>query len=131
MAVDSIQGAAAFCAEFDINEENCYEFSKEAVLVWTMQCWSRWRDRNIRVNAISPSVVETPIFDDFTETVGKRAHAASAIMGDLPALGQPDEIAAIIGFLCSDDSRRLNGISIPVDGGMVAARTSHRLGFAL
>lgn len=130
-AAEGVGDAAAFCAEFDINAENCYEFSKEAVIVWTMQCWNRWRSRNIRINAVSPSIVETPIFDDFMQTVGKRAHAAVTITGDLPRAGQPDEVAAIIGFLCSDDSRRLNGINMPVDGGLLAARTSHQLGFAL
>lgn len=126
---EGVGDAATFCAEFDINAENCYEFSKEAVIVWTMQCWNRWRERNIRINAVSPSVVETPIFDDFMQTVGKRQRAAAAIPGDLPRPGQPDEIAAIIGFLCSDDSRRLNGINIPVDGGLLAARMGHQLGF--
>lgn len=130
-AVEELSQAGAFCEEFSIDAENCYEFSKEAVIVWTMQSWNRWQERGIRINAVSPSAVHTPILDDFMQTVAVRARANAPLAGELPSPGQPDEVAAVVAFLCSDDSRRLNGINIPVDGGLLAARTGHQMGFAL
>jgi len=120
-AVGHLSEADAFCTEFNIDAENSYEFSKEAVIVWTMQCWNRWHERGIRINAVSPSAVDTPILDDFMQTVAIRARATAPGLETQPQLGQTDEVAAVIAFLCSDDSRRLNGSNIPVDGGLLAA----------
>jgi len=128
-AVGRLGKADAFCAAFNINSENCYEFSKEAIIVWTMQCWNRWHDRGIRINAVSPSAVDTPILDDFMQTVAIRARATAPGLNIQPTLVQPDEVAAVIAFLCSDDSRCLTGANIPVDGGLLAARTAHNLSF--
>ena len=127
-AIGNLNDADAFCAEFNITTENCYEFSKEALIVWTMLCWNRWRKRDIRINAVSPSAVNTPILDDFLETVAIRARATAPGLRDAPPPIQPEDVAGVITFLCSDDSRRLNGINIPVDGGLLAARTTHNLG---
>ena len=111
----------------NVDEENCYELSKEAVIVWTMQCWNRWRDRGIRMNAVSPSATKTPILDDFMQTVAVRQMGKVAPIEGLPGPGSAEEIAAVFAFMCSDDSRWLNGIEIVADGGLAAARTSQRM----
>ena len=92
-----------------------YFFSKEALIVWTMQNRWTWRDRGIRMNSVSPGPVETPILGDFLQTLGARAAEDRKIM-DRP--GRPEDIAPVIMFLLSDVSAWIRGTNIPADGGM-------------
>lgn len=92
-----------------------YFYSKEALIVWTMQNRWTWRDRGIRMNAVSPGPVDTPILKDFLETLGDRAEEDRRIM-DRP--GTPEDIAPIVAFLLSDMTTWIRGTNIPADGGM-------------
>lgn len=125
----SMNEVAGFIAEFGVTDEDSYELSKEAIIVGTMQSWNRWRDRGIRVNAVSPSATRTPILGDFLETVAVRQKAKVQPMEGLPGPGLAEDIAPVVAFLCSDDSRWLNSINIVADGGLFAARTGQRMGF--
>ena len=109
--------AAALCEELKIEQARSYFFSKEVLIVWTMQNWNTWRERGIRVNAVSPGPVQTPILGDFLKTLGKRAEEDMGVMG---RAGTPEEIAPLVAFLCSDDSAWINGANIATDGGMNA-----------
>jgi NAD(P)-dependent dehydrogenase (short-subunit alcohol dehydrogenase family) len=106
---------SAFCKAHGIEGARSYFFSKEALIVWTMQNRWTWRARGIRMNAVSPGPVETPILKDFLETLGARAEEDMRTM-DRP--GRPDDIAPVVAFLLSDDSGWIRGSNIPVDGGM-------------
>ncbi len=92
-----------------------YFFSKEALIVWTMKNRWTWRDRGIRMNAVSPGPVDTPILKDFIETLGARAEEDMRVM-DRP--GHADDIAPVVAFLLSDMSRWMRGTNVHVDGGM-------------
>ena len=78
--IRSMEEVEGFIEEHQITEEDCYEFSKEALTVWTMKSWNRWQDQGIRVNAVSPSATKTPILGDFMETVAARLKAKSKHM---------------------------------------------------
>lgn len=108
---------AGFVARHRIAEEagRSYFFSKEALVVWTMQNRWTWRDRGIRMNAVSPGPVDTPILGDFLETLGDRAEEDMKTM-DRP--GQPEDVAPVVAFLLSDMTQWIRGINLPVDGGM-------------
>lgn len=116
-AIDDLDSLEAFCAEHKIDEQpgRSYFLSKEALIVWTMQNRWTWRDRGIRMNAISPGPVETPILQDFVETLGARVEEDMRVM-DRP--GTPPDIAPLITFLQSDGSVWIRGVNIPCDGGM-------------
>jgi NAD(P)-dependent dehydrogenase (short-subunit alcohol dehydrogenase family) len=108
---------AAFCRRHGIEGARSYFFSKEALIVWTLQNRWTWRQRGIRMNAVSPGPVDTPILKDFLQTLGARAEAD---MRSMDRAGTPADIAPVVVFLLSDDSAWIRGSNVPVDGGMNA-----------
>jgi NAD(P)-dependent dehydrogenase (short-subunit alcohol dehydrogenase family) len=115
LALEDFGGIEAVCEAHGVDDARSYFFSKEALIAWTlMNRWS-WRERGIRMNAVSPGPVETPILPDFLSMLGARAEEDMAIM-DRP--GRPDDVAPLVAFLMSDGSRWLRGLNLPCDGGM-------------
>jgi NAD(P)-dependent dehydrogenase (short-subunit alcohol dehydrogenase family) len=114
-----MEGIAQFMSAHGIGNAGgrSYFFSKEALIVWTMQNRWRWRDRGIRMNAVSPGPVDTPILGDFLETLGARAEEDMRVM-DRP--GTPQDIAPVVAFLLSDMTRWLRGTNLHADGGMAS-----------
>ncbi|MDA7599096.1 coniferyl-alcohol dehydrogenase [Alphaproteobacteria bacterium] len=106
-----------FLHEHKISNENgrSYFFSKEALLVWTMKNRWTWRDRGIRMNAVSPGPVETPILKDFMETLGERATEDTTIND---RAGRPEDIAPVVCFMLSDMTHWFRGTNLMLDGGM-------------
>lgn len=105
----------AFCKGYGIEGPRSYFFSKEALIVWTMQNRWTWRARGIRMNAVSPGPVDTPILKDFLDTLGARAEEDMKTM-DRP--GIPGDIAPVVAFLLSDGAAWIRGTNVPTDGGM-------------
>ena len=110
-------GAASFCYSNGITRDNSYFFSKQALIAWTHENRWTWRDRGIRMNAVSPGPVETPILDDFKETLGDRVEEDMRIMD---RTATPADIAPVVVFLLSPGSVWLRGTNIASDGGMRA-----------
>lgn len=110
-----LEAVPAFCQEHGIDGARSYFFSKEALIVWTLQNRWTWRNRGIRMNAVSPGPVDTPILGDFLQTLGARAEEDMKTM-DRP--GTPADIAPVVCFLLSDGSVWLRGINVAADGGM-------------
>jgi NAD(P)-dependent dehydrogenase (short-subunit alcohol dehydrogenase family) len=79
------------------------------------------KDRQIRVNVVSPGPIDTPGVDNLAgnEEEAKQLKAGLASQVPLGRIGQPDEIAKTVVFLASDDSSFVAGIELFVDGGMV------------
>ncbi len=84
-------------------------------MVWTMRNRWRWRDRGIRMNAVSPGPVDTPILPDFVATLGERAEIAMRVMD---RHGTPQDIAPVVAFLLSDEAAWFRGANLTPDGGM-------------
>lgn len=114
-ALEDFDAAEAFCEKHKIEGGRSYFFTKEALIIWTMQNRWTWRDRGIRMNSISPGPVETPIFPDFVETLGDRVEEDMKIMD---RVGVPTDVAPVVAFLLSDGSAWIRGTNIPTDGGM-------------
>lgn len=70
----------------------------------------------IRVNAIAPSITDTPLAGKLLDTPEKRE--ANAQRHPLKKIGSPDDIAAMAAFLLSDDAQWMTGQVLHVDGGM-------------
>lgn len=97
-----------------------YSATKAAVRSFARSWASDLKDRKIRVNAISPGPIDTPILKGITGSEegaqGFKDQMASTI--PLGRVGRPDEIAKTAVFLASDDSSFINGVELFVDGGL-------------
>jgi NAD(P)-dependent dehydrogenase (short-subunit alcohol dehydrogenase family) len=91
-----------------------YSAAKAALLSLTRTTSIEGRNRKIRANAVLPGAIDTPMLWDNpnvksgAETIDKRD------------VGSPDDIAAAVAFLASDDARFITGTSLVVDGGRLA-----------
>ncbi len=83
---------------------------------WTVDL----KSRKVRVNAISPGPINTPILDGLAHTEDERKQLKASFAAGVPLgrMGEPDEIAKAAVFLASDDSSFVTGIELFVDGGM-------------
>lgn len=97
-----------------------YDFAKETLVVLTMrQARERFRADGVRVNAVSPGPVETPILPDFLDTMG--GELLGAMREACGRNGAPADLAAAVAWLLSDEARWVNGANLIVDGGADAA----------
>ena len=78
----------------------------------------RYGRLGVRVNAICPGYIETPMTARIRETPEGIAHLVA--LHPIGRLGQPEEIASAATFLASDESSFLTGVALPVDGGYTA-----------
>ncbi|MCK5086443.1 MAG: 3-oxoacyl-[acyl-carrier-protein] reductase [Melioribacteraceae bacterium] len=92
-----------------------YAASKAGVIGFTKSVARELASRNITVNAIAPGFIET----DMTAKLNENQRDALLTNVPLKRMGQPEDIAKVVAFLCSDDASYLTGQVIAVDGGMV------------
>ena len=104
---------------------HAYSAAKAAVISFTRTTALELAPDGIRVNSVSPGVIDTPLVRTGTEDVD------GGMSSVLPWLegGRPDDIAAVVTFLASDDARFVTGENITADGGLLAA--GPRLGNAI
>jgi len=110
-SITSIKGTPAF---------SVYSATKAAVRSFARNWTLDLKERQIRVNAISPGVVPTPGYDHLglNDEQLQEFIDSQAVTIPLGRVGTPDEIAKAVVFLASNDSSFVNGIELFVDGGM-------------
>jgi 3-oxoacyl-[acyl-carrier protein] reductase len=96
-----------------------YNASKAGVISLTRQMAVEWTPLGIRVNAVCPGVIDTPMLRLMDDPVAGQTFLDGAV--PIRRLGTPDEVAATILFLASSESSYLSGVAIPVDGGLTAS----------
>lgn len=115
----SIVNLASIAATSSDWEEPCaaYAASKAGVCALTRAMAGEWARHGVRVNAIAPGMIDTPMLRMMDDPVeGERAIRANV---PLARLGRADEIAAVACFLASADASYVTGATVTADGGYV------------
>jgi NAD(P)-dependent dehydrogenase (short-subunit alcohol dehydrogenase family) len=75
--------------------------------------------RNIRVNAVRPGVIETPLFGKLGLSEDAAQELGTALLQSVPLrrFGRAEEVAKAVAFLASDDASYITGVDLAVDGG--------------
>jgi NAD(P)-dependent dehydrogenase (short-subunit alcohol dehydrogenase family) len=96
-----------------------YSATKAAVRSFARTWTVDLKERKIRVNAISPGPVATPIFDKIGLAADQKEQFLASLVERVPMgrMGNPDEIASAVLFLASSESSYVTGIELAVDGG--------------
>ncbi len=98
-----------------------YTASKHAVLGLTRSAAMDYARHGIRVNAICPGAIDTPMLRGAIERRGRDADEVAGRLSRFGRFGTPGEIAAAALWLCSDDSSFTTGHALAVDGGMLSS----------
>jgi NAD(P)-dependent dehydrogenase (short-subunit alcohol dehydrogenase family) len=110
-------------ASIGVPSMSVYGASKGAVLALTRGAAVELAAHNIRVNAVAPGLTVTPLVKAWLDRLDDAETTYADAMAGIPQgrMGHPEEVAAAIVFLASDDASHITGVSLPVDGGYTAA----------
>lgn len=112
----SVVNIGSVAGTLDIGSGPPYGMTKAAVIQFTKHLAVEWAEYKIRVNTVSPWYIETPL----TESVLAQPERYQKILATTPLgrVGQPEEVSALVAFLCMDRASYITGQNIMVDGGM-------------
>ena len=115
--VASVAGTGGLADRF------AYSTSKGAVIAMTYSVARDYVSHGIRCNAISPARVHTPFVDDYLRKnyPGREQEMYDKLAKTQPIgrMGEPDEVASLALFLCSDAAAFITGVNYPIDGGFL------------
>jgi NAD(P)-dependent dehydrogenase (short-subunit alcohol dehydrogenase family) len=97
--------SAAYCA------------SKGGVIQLTRALADEYLSRRVRVNAVAPGGIATPLQHAFKLPEGANPKSLNKLISPL-GNAQPDEVAALIAFVASDEGRYMTGAIVAIDGGL-------------
>ena len=100
-----------------LKDRAAYCASKAGVVGFARECAREFAAYNIRVNTVTPGIIETPLVNHLVEDIDRLAHWLEGI--PLGRLGQGQDVAGAVLFLCSDAAGYITGSVLSVDGGRV------------
>lgn len=101
---------------------SAYSYSKGGLISLTRTAAIEYAAENIRINAVAPTVILTPMLKEFIATSEDPAATQHMIdhFNPQPGVVTPEEVAPVVAFLASEDARRITGVTLPVDAGDTA-----------
>jgi len=105
-----------------------YVCSKHALIGLTKAIVCDYAEKGIRANAICPGQIDTPMWSAVTGTMVSGSEEQAKLnrtQNPMRRLGRPEEIAAVVAFLASEQSSHITGVALPVDGGHVATNATY------
>jgi NAD(P)-dependent dehydrogenase (short-subunit alcohol dehydrogenase family) len=93
-----------------------YVSAKHGVIGLTKTAALEYADRNIRVNAVAPG----PILTENLERAGPEMQRRAGQAMPMRRVGRPEEVAAAVVWLCSDQASFITGVTVPIEGGKLA-----------
>src|ERR687888_1147003 len=111
---------ASVAASKGIEASSVYNATKAAIRSFARTWTVELRHRKIRVNAVSPGMIDTPGLNGLAQSQEQIEHFKMSFVSTVPLgrMGSPDEVAKVASFLASDDSSYVTGIELFVDGGV-------------
>jgi NAD(P)-dependent dehydrogenase (short-subunit alcohol dehydrogenase family) len=120
----SIVNMASVSGLVGVDRNAAYGASKAAVIGLTRYVATMYGSAGIRCNAVAPGLVES---EEMRSRLSARQFAEYAAERVLPWAAAPEDIAAVVAFLASDDARCITGQTIVVDSGTTAHRPRHAM----
>jgi NAD(P)-dependent dehydrogenase (short-subunit alcohol dehydrogenase family) len=101
---------------------SAYCAAKAGVILLTQTLAGEYGAHNIRANVVCPASVDTPMLEQELADLGDREQTLALLRSRSPfgRLCQPEEVAAVVAFLASDDATFVTGEKIVIDGGFTA-----------
>ncbi|MGH7779106.1 MAG: SDR family NAD(P)-dependent oxidoreductase [Candidatus Binataceae bacterium] len=118
-----ILNLASIAALVGITDRFAYSMSKGAVLTMTRSIAVDFIGEGIRCNCVCPARVHTPLVDGYLKNSypGREAEMFKQLSAYQPIgrMGTPEEVAALVLYLCSDEASFITGQAYPIDGGVL------------
>lgn len=122
----AIVNLASIASKIALADRFAYGMSKGAVLTMTLSVARDFVDQGVRCNCVCPARVHTPFVDGFIAKnyPGKEKEMFAKLSAAQPIgrMGQPDEIAGLVAYLCSDEAAFVTGSAYDIDGGATLLR---------
>jgi NAD(P)-dependent dehydrogenase (short-subunit alcohol dehydrogenase family) len=99
---------------------SAYVASKHAILGLTKTAAIEYATQGIRINAVCPAFIETPMLERGGLTTNPEVYEMITGLHPMKRLGKPKEVAAAVVWLCSEEASFVTGHAMLIDGGYIA-----------
>lgn len=119
----NIVNCSSYGGTHGVGGMSAYTASKHGVIGLTKAAAVEYAKLGVRINAVCPGSVQTPLIEALSDVAGDISAGTSEGQAEQPGMnrvGTPNEVAEVVLFLCSEASTFVTGATIAIDGGMAA-----------